>query len=100
MPAAEPHCNCMYCQIARAFSDKESLVDQDTVNPEIEEAVSDVELTFREDWIINPESSNKNLYLVINPSDEAEKYTVFLGKPIGCTCGEKNCEHIRAVLNS
>ncbi|NGX33463.1 MAG: hypothetical protein K1060chlam4_01531, partial [Candidatus Anoxychlamydiales bacterium] len=40
------------------------------------------------------------LYRVTNPLDENEHYSVFLKDPIGCTCGKKNCEHVKAVLNS
>ena len=35
-----------------------------------------------------------------DPLDPNEHYNVFLGTPLGCTCGEKDCEHIRAVLST
>lgn len=81
---AEPDCNCIYCQLARSF------------NTEIEEQVSATDLQFR-DWEISQKETH--LYHVVNPLDKNEYYDVFLGDPIGCTCGQKNCEHIRAVLN-
>ena len=87
----EPHCNCMHCQIARA------ILEQAPINEEEEEIVSDEELTFKE-WDI--QSIGENLYSVSNPLNEKEQYNVYLGKPLGCTCGNKNCEHIRAVLNT
>ena len=62
-----------------------------------EEIVSDAELHFRE-WDIK--QLEKQLYNVTNPLDTTEHYQVFLGTPLGCTCGKTNCEHIRAVLNS
>ena len=62
-----------------------------------EEKIDDLDLVFR-DWEIK-ELSN-NLYTVTNPLDLNEHYNVFLGEPIGCTCGHKNCEHIKAVLQS
>jgi len=90
MPTAEPHCNCPYCQIARVMN---------TLHEEEEEEVLDEELTFREyKWIIDKE--NDNLYIVTSPSNKDEEYRVFLGDPIGCTCGSNNCEHIRTVLGS
>lgn len=98
MPPAEPHCNCLYCQIARA-------IHGDAQNEAINldemacEEVSDTELTFR-DWIVNPDDKNQKLYVVVNPAKQDEHYSVYLGEPLGCTCGQKNCEHIRAVLNS
>lgn len=94
MAPAEPHCNCMYCQLARALHGEQMNEAEEEV------VVSDEELTFREDWIVNPDEGNKQLYLVINPLNEKERYSVFLGNPIGCTCGQKNCDHIRAALNS
>lgn len=87
LPKAEPHCNCPYCQVARAFAGEENK----------EEIIEESDLHFR-DWEIS-EKSNK-LYLITNPLDANEQYSVFLGDPLGCTCGEKNCEHIRAVLNT
>jgi len=89
MPSPEPNCNCFHCQIARAMRGKKK--------EDEEEIVTDADLQFRT-WEI--EHKEKNLYLVTNPLDDKEHYNVFLGDPIGCTCGEKNCEHIRAVLQS
>ncbi|WP_279447061.1 hypothetical protein [Chlamydia psittaci] len=82
-PKAEPHCNCMHCQIARVISEEE------------EATVSEQDLSFRT-WDISP-AGNK-LYLVTNPLNPNEQFSVYLGTPIGCTCGQVNCEHIKAVL--
>ncbi|NGX54851.1 MAG: hypothetical protein KR126chlam2_00471 [Chlamydiae bacterium] len=90
-PKAEPHCNCMHCQVARAIHNGEEKVEGD------EEIVSDEDLKFRT-WDIA--QSGENLYTVTNPLDAQEHYNVFLGSPVGCTCGESHCEHIRAVLSS
>ena len=94
MPQAEPHCNCVHCQIARALS---GVSKKENLEFDPEEEVSTDDLKFRE-WDILQKS--ENLYLVTNPLDAKESYNVFLGNPIGCTCGHKNCEHLRAVLNS
>lgn len=88
----EPHCNCMHCQLARAISGQSKEEDKT-----IEEEVSDEDLTFKS-WDI--EQAGEKLYTVINPLDHKEQYSVFLGEPLGCTCGHKSCEHIKAVLNS
>jgi hypothetical protein len=85
----EPNCNCPFCQVSRALSNGGA--------PKIEEEISDEDLQFRT-WDI--QQTAENLYAVSNPLDNAERYSVYLGDPIGCTCGQKNCEHIRAVLNS
>jgi hypothetical protein len=94
LPAAEAGCNCYHCQIARAITGTPA---PNHAEFEEEEQVSDEELRFRS-WDIS--ESGEDLYLVVNPTEPLEKYSVCLRKPIGCTCGQSNCEHIRAVLNS
>lgn len=79
-------CNCIYCQLAKTIQTENQ-----------EEIIDDSDLTFR-DWEISQKEDK--LYKVVNPLDSNEYYDVFLGDPIGCTCGCKNCEHIRAVLNT
>lgn len=90
IPKPEPHCNCPFCQIARAFHGKAE-------EEKIEFEIADADLKFRS-WDIK--QTGDKLFLVTNPLDDKEHYSVFLGEPLGCTCGQKNCEHIRAVLNS
>jgi hypothetical protein len=94
LPRAEPHCNCPYCQIARA-------VGNETLPPQKDEIldlpVNDQDLKFQQ-WDIHQEGDK--LYTVTNRLDAHEKYNVYLGQPIGCTCGTTNCEHIVAVLKS
>ena len=96
MPKAEPHCNCPYCQITRALG-AEPVEVTSSKTQEQEEPVLEADLTFK-DWEIK--DVGHELYEVIHPLDPNEKYQVFLGTPIGCTCGCKNCEHVKAVLNS
>ena len=92
LPKPEDNCNCMHCQVSRALQIGMG------INPEnLDEAVDEQDLKFR-DWDILEEGAH--LYRVTNPLDENEHYSVFLKDPIGCTCGKKNCEHIKAVLNS
>ncbi len=94
IPKAEPHCNCMRCQIARAM---QKGIEGDGEQSQQEEIVRDEELKFRT-WDV-AETGDK-LYLVSNPIDQKEHYNVYLGDPVGCTCGQTHCEHIRAVLNT
>ncbi len=92
VPEAVENCNCPHCQISRAIQEG---VD---VNEErISEEISEDDLRFKE-WDIF--DSGDKIYLVSNPFDKSEVYRVFLGEPLGCTCGAKNCEHIAAVLKS
>ncbi len=86
-------CNCLYCQIARLLkgeTEHHALEEEKS-----EEEVDDEELRF-EEWKV--ESIGDKMYLVTNKLDPQEHYSVYLGDPIGCTCGKQNCEHIVAVL--
>lgn len=104
-PKAEPHCNCVHCQVSRSVNPDQPLFSPHESNgeavqiPKIEEEVivTDDELTFQE-WTIA--SKGEHLFSVTNRLDSNEKYNVFLGDPIGCTCGKTGCEHIIAVLKS
>ena len=91
----EPHCNCMYCQIARTIQNEANGI----ILPESKEddTVSEDDLSFRH-WDIA--QTGDKLFSVINRLDGKEKYSVYLGHPIGCTCGKTGCEHIVAVLKS
>ena len=84
----KPDCNCLYCQVARAMLNQKG---------ELEEEISDEDLKFQT-WKI--QQTGDQLYIVEHPLDSNEHYTVYLGNPLGCTCGKKNCEHIREVLKS
>lgn len=93
LPMGEPNCNCFFCQIMNAIHGKSPFLEE----VEDEEIIDDKELTFRE-WDVS--QTSENLYSVVNALDANEKYTVFLGHPVGCTCGKDKCEHIEAVLKS
>ncbi len=93
IPKGEPHCNCPFCQISRAIHGEA----KETESLQIEEMVADEELQF-EQW--NIKQADEKLYIVTNKLDNQERYTVFLGEPVGCTCGADKCEHIVAVLKS
>lgn len=94
MPQPEKNCNCVHCQIARAIHQGAGPENHE-IDPD--EIVTDEDLKFRL-WDISHDGNN--LYTVTNPTDTCEYYNVYLGDPVGCTCGQKNCEHIKAVLNS
>lgn len=100
MPKPEPHCNCTHCQIARAVHGEPSisLENNTSITHSHEESVADEELNFQQQWGI--QQIGDQLYSVTNRLDVTEKYNVFLGSPVGCTCGQSGCEHIIAVLNS
>lgn len=100
MPEAEPGCNCMYCQINRIL--RQAARTKHSETPELlteqeAEPVEEKDLEFTE-WTVEPIS--EKLYKVTNKLDPKEEYRVFLGNPIGCTCGKPHCEHILAVLRS
>lgn len=92
LPKAELNCNCFHCQIIRALN-------PESPSPSVAEEteVLEQDLQFQQ-WSIT--QTGENLFCVINRLDEHEKYNVFLGQPVGCTCGQSGCEHILAVLKS
>jgi hypothetical protein len=92
LPKAEPHCNCMFCQIARAVHGDAPEKQEPLV---LEEAVAEEELQFQ-DW--NIAQKGEQLFTVTNKLDPNESYNVFLGEPVGCTCGQAGCQHLLAVL--
>lgn len=99
MPKPEPHCNCPHCQITRAIHGQ---IEEKTESPDLEQKIEDEivderELVFQQ-WEIT--QTGDNLYSVANRLDSHEKYSVYLGQPVGCTCGNLGCEHILAVLKS
>lgn len=93
VPNAEEGCNCFYCQICRAFNSFEKSEEE----LEEIELISDKDLEFQQ-WEIK--ESGKQQFSVTNRLDHHEKYNVYLGEPVGCTCGKPGCEHILAVLKS
>lgn len=95
LPKAELHCNCPHCQIARAI--QRGLGSQPDMEQHEEEDVPEEELTFQE-WRI--EQTGEQLYSVISKIESNERYGVYLGDPVGCTCGKPGCEHVLAVLRS
>lgn len=102
MPQAEPHCNCPHCQIARAIRStvghaEATIHPEQLIEAEHEEVVKEQDLDFQQ-WIIK--QTGENLYDVTNKLDPKETYHVFLGNPVGCTCGKAGCEHMVAVLKS
>lgn len=96
LPKPELHCNCVHCQIARAIH--EGLHTELQQQPILEEEiVSEKDLSFQQ-WDIS--QTGDQLYSVVNRLDTEEKYSVYLGHPVGCTCGKSGCEHILAVLKT
>lgn len=93
-PKAESGCNCFFCQIARALCPESSTSSIVMIE---EPAISDTDLHFPE-WDIK--QIGDQLYSVAHRLDQHEKYNVYLGEPVGCTCGKQGCEHILAVLKS
>ena len=92
LPRPEQGCNCFFCQIATALNPEP--VDHLSIS---EPVVTDEDLHFQQ-WDIH--KTDDKLYSVVNRLDDHEKYNVYLGQPVGCTCGKEGCEHILAVLKS
>ncbi|MDB2613873.1 hypothetical protein N9Y92_01790 [Chlamydiales bacterium] len=94
-PKAEPHCNCPHCQIARSFFPQKD-GEQEPEEKE-EEIIKEDELTFNQ-FLIEPLGNNR--FQVTDKLSPNESYAVYLGTPVGCTCGNEGCEHVIAVLKS
>lgn len=99
LPKPEPHCNCVHCQIARSIQRSISGMKEEEIkdDKDEEEEIRDEDLKFQE-WDIT--QTGDQLFTVVNRLDAHEMYRVFLGHPVGCTCGKPGCEHILAVLKS
>ena len=95
MAAAEKHCNCPYCQITRAIQGEP--MQKAEIEADIEEEITENDLHF-EQW--NIQQTSELLFTVTNKLEACEHFQVYLGKPVGCTCGTEGCEHILAVLKS
>lgn len=95
LPQPEPNCNCFHCQIARAV--RENLAPKTSETEPTEEIVNDEDLNFQQ-WEIT--QAGDKLFNVVNKLDPQENYRVFLGQPVGCTCGKSGCEHLLIVLKS
>lgn len=95
IPKSEPNCNCLHCQITRAITGTKA--EELQIESDLAVDVSDEDLQFSE-WAIN--QVGDKLYAVTNKLDSDEEYQVYIGSPVGCTCGHADCEHIVAVLKS
>lgn len=94
--AAEQDCNCPFCQITRAINGDSSDEDEPHIFPE--ELLEGVNADSSQNpWKI--QQTGENQYLVTSIGDRAE-FQVFLGDPVGCTCGQEGCDHVIAVLKS
>lgn len=100
LPKDVEDCNCFHCQVTRVIH-KNAAGNDFEIEVEIheleQESVSDSELQFNQ-W--NVSAAEENVFTVTNKLDASEQYSVFLGTPVGCNCGEPNCEHIIAVLKT
>lgn len=89
-------CNCFFCQIARALK-----------NERIEERKPHVPKNLPKDLLrggIDPEwmvdEVGPNMFKVISREEPGMVYQVYLGHPIGCSCGSNRCQHIIAALKT
>lgn len=88
------NCNCPHCQITRAISSPNEEFERVCCS-ENEVAVPQVLERFA------IQQNGEKLFTVIDNEDASlTEHKVFLGSPIGCTCGKEGCEHVIAVLKS
>jgi hypothetical protein len=104
-PKAESGCNCMHCQIINAIRSELVKDGRFEMKAEVlsevpiakEEPILEEDLQFQQ-WEIH--RAGEKLFNVINKLERSEQYRVYLGEPIGCTCGTDGCEHVVVVLKS
>lgn len=101
VPAAEPHCNCLHCQITRAIHQSIGEIQEGpALEAQITSASGTEALSVDEHWVIEP-GEDKRYYKVHDSHNPEEVFTVYLGEDqVGCNCGVHGCEHIKAVLRS
>ncbi len=94
-PKPEPHCNCMFCQLARAMHG----MTVDKQPEKIPEKPVEKEEPPASPWVVH--QHQENCYHVHHKESPNEIYNVFLGEgQVGCNCGKHGCDHILAVLRS
>lgn len=94
-PQPVANCNCVFCQISRTLNGLNKV--EIDITPVSEEEIKADELSFQQWEIVQ---TAEKMYTVTSRLDNLEKYNVYLGHPVGCTCGQQGCEHILAVLKS
>ena len=97
---ATKSCNCLHCQVSRQLTKdtQSSLWDDNITQQDLGDDVDqEINLSFAT-WLVKKEKDC--VYSVTNSENSNEKYSVYLGTPIGCTCGQSSCVHIQAVLRS
>lgn len=95
LPQPEPHSQSAYSQILRELQREKTATTPDHPDLPAEEEISETDISFQQ-WHVK--KAGENLYDVVNKLNPNEVYQVYLGNPVGCTCGEKGCEHLLAVL--
>lgn len=101
LPCAEPHCNCIHCQIMRAIGhEKREEQKREKEEGQLQPPADSVEGTEASQGIWLVEQCGEQLFQVTHRDEPTEVYKVFLGTPLGCTCGDDRCIHILAVLRS
>lgn len=86
------NCNCPFCQVHRALLTdlhNEAESTEDLPDTTIERMQSGK-------WVIN--TKDQSTFTVFTEESPQERFQVCLGECISCTCGQANCEHVKAVL--
>ncbi|MCB1213248.1 MAG: hypothetical protein KDK40_03020 [Chlamydiia bacterium] len=98
----EPHCNCPHCQVCRFIHHGEEGRQKSDSSPTIlnnpQEDLEDESDPLLRKWSVI--SIGDQIFRVISRENPSERYQVFLGERVGCTCGDEGCEHLIAVLRS
>jgi hypothetical protein len=89
-------CNCFFCQIARALHQERAEESKPHVPKNLPKDL--LRGGIDPEWMV--EEIGTNLYKVTSRDEPSVIYQVYLGNPIGCSCGSNRCSHIIAVLKT
>ncbi len=89
-------CNCFFCQIARHLQ-KEKVEEK---KPHVPKNLPKDLLRggIDPEWMV--EEVGPHMFTVSNRDEPGANYQVYLGNPIGCSCGSNRCQHIIAALKT
>ncbi|NDE63904.1 MAG: hypothetical protein EB053_06075 [Chlamydiae bacterium] len=89
-------CNCFFCQIARALHNER----KDEKKPHIPKNLPKDLLSggIDPEWMV--EEVGPHMFKVTSRDEPGILYQVYLGDPLGCSCGSNRCQHIVAALKT
>ncbi len=89
-------CNCFFCQIARALKNERTEDRKPHVPKNLPKDL--LRGGIDPEWMVD--EVGPHMFRVVSREEPEVIYQVYLGEPIGCSCGSNRCQHIIAALKS